>query len=207
MNGGAGSSSADCSSLKLCEGFEGGSLDTATWKLMKSGQFAATVETGQAHSGTHALHVVAPNTANSAFISETKTFPANDFWGRAWLRFNGPEGGHQVFIIVAAGGDQLRVLNRRDGSEAFAVNVQKTDKWYSSKTLIPQNTWFCYEWHVTADATTVYVDGTQLADVKAPGITGASSLSIGFQRWQTGNAAGDIWVDDIAVNASQIGCK
>jgi hypothetical protein len=206
--GGAGSG-ADCSSLKLCETFESGSLDAAVWKSMKGGQFTIAVETGQAHSGTHALHVVAPDAANSAFITETKTFPASDFWGRAWFRFTGPQGGHQVFIIVApsTANQQLRVLNRRDGSEAFAVNDQVTDKWYSSSTMIPQNTWFCYEWHVTATGTSIYKDGTELKlDKPAPGSKSPVSLSIGFQRWQPG-AKGEIWVDDIAISDTQIGCK
>src|SRR6185503_3700070 len=112
-----------------------------------------------------------------------------ELWGRAWLRFHGPEGGHQVYIIANSPGDQLRLLNRRNGSEAIAINVQKTDRWYSSKTAIPQDTWFCYEWHVTASATTVYKDGTELTDLKAPGATGVTSLSFGYQRWQTGKAA------------------
>jgi hypothetical protein len=193
--------------LQLCEDFESGSLDTATWELMKTGDFDATVDTDQAHSGMHSLHVVAPNTPNRAFIKETKTFPASDFWGRAWLRFNGPQGGHQVFIIVERPGDQLRVLNRRDGSEGFAVNVQSTDRWYSSQTTIPQTTWFCFEWHVTADATTIYEDGTELTDVQAPGIAGGTALSLGYQRWQTGSAGGDLWIDDVAVSDTQVGCE
>lgn len=213
VDGGSGSgsggaaSTADCSALELCEDFEHDALDTGTWTLPKGGAFTATVENSQAHSGTRALHVVAPNTVGSAFITETKGLPAAELWGRAWLRFHGPEGGHQVYIIANSPGDQLRLLNRRNGSEAIAINVQKTDRWYSSKTAIPQDTWFCYEWHVTASATTVYKDGTELTDLKAPGATGVTSLSFGYQRWQTGKAAGDLWIDDIAVNDKQIGCK
>lgn len=205
MGMGGGASGTDCSAFQLCEDFESGSLDETIWESMASGAFELTVDTDQAHSGMYALHVVAPNSSARAFITETETFPASDFWGRAWLRFSGPEGGHQVFIIVEAPGDQLRVLNRRDGSESFAVNVESTDKWYQSDTNIPQTTWFCYEWHVTADAATIYYDGTELSDIGAPGISGATGLSLGFQRWQPG-AEGELWVDDIAVSDTQIGC-
>jgi hypothetical protein len=198
--------------MKLCETFESGSIDAATWNTTKSGGFTIAVETAQAHNGTHALHVVAPNTANSAFIKlkSGSAVLAADFWGRAWLRFTGPQGGHQVYIIVSpdGGNKELRALNRKNGSENFGVNDQVSDKWFMSSTMIPQNTWFCYEWHVTATATTIYKDGTELKlDKAAPGVSNPTQLSIGYQRWQTGSAAGELWVDDIAINPTQVGCK
>ena len=205
-SGAGGAASAGCASLQLCDDFESGSVSSSTWKVSMSGGFTATVGTDQAHSGTHSLHIVAPNTSNSAFITESKTFPATDFWGRAWLRFNGPNGGHQMYIYVALPGDQLRLLNRL-GSDAIQVNFQKSDQLYASKTTVPQTTWFCFEWHVTASATTIYKDGTQLTDIKAPGITGGTSLSLGFQRFATASAAADLWIDDVAVNPTQIGCN
>lgn len=205
-SGAGGAASAGCASLQLCDDFESGSVSSGTWKVSMSGGFTATVGTDQAHSGTHSLHIVAPNTSNSAFITETKTFPASDFWGRAWLRFNGPNGGHQMYIYVTLPGDQLRLLNRL-GSDAIQVNFQKSDQFYASKTTVPQTTWFCYEWHVTASATTIYKDGTQLTDIKAPGITGGTALSLGFQRFATASGAADLWIDDVAVNPTQIGCN
>ena len=203
--GGAGTTGGGCAAAQICDDFETGSL-SSTWKLSMSGGFTASIGTDQAHSGTHSLHVVAPNTGNSAFITETKTFPASDFWGRAWLRLDGPNGGHQMYIYVALPGDQLRLLNRL-GSEQIKANFQKTDNIYTSPTTIPQ-TWFCYEWHVTTSATTLYKDGTLLTtDKTIPGITGGTSLSLGFERFATATAAGDIWIDDVAVGTSQIGCN
>jgi len=202
---GGASGSVDCASVQLCEDFESGSLGSA-WKLSKSGQFTAAVSTDQAHSGTHSLHVGAPNSGDSAFMSESKTFPATDFWGRAWLRFKTPTlAGHQMNIYMALPGDQLRVLNRQ-GSEAIKVNVQSTDVFYASKTTITEETWFCYEWHVTASATQIFKDGVELTDIKAPGGKGFTALYLGYQRFQTGGA-GDLWIDDVAVNPTQIGCK
>ena len=203
---GGGSSGSGCGSAQICDDFETGSINTSTWKVQQGNGFTATVGTDQAHSGTHSLHIVAPNTSNSAFITETKTFPAADFWGRAWMRFSGPNGGHQMYIYVNFPGDQLRLLNRL-GSDSIQVNFQKSDQFYSSKTTVPQTTWFCYEWHVTTSATTIYKDGTQLTDIKAPGITGGTSLSLGFQRFATATAAADLWIDDVAVGPSQIGCN
>jgi hypothetical protein len=183
-------------------------LASGTWKVMMGNGFTATVGTDQAHSGTHSVHIVAPNTSASAFITETKTFPAADFWGRAWLRFKGPAGGHQMNIYVAVPGDQLRLFNRLGTSEAIQVNFQKTDKFYASKTTVPQEKWFCYEWHVSTSATHIYKDGMELTDVGAvPGVTGATGLSLGYQRFATGTAAADLWIDDVAVDTAQIGCN
>jgi hypothetical protein len=213
---GGSTGSVDCSTLKLCDDFESGMLATSTWRVSQGGGYTATVGTDQAHSGTHSVHVVAPVAAGSAFITETKTFPAADFWGRAWLRFKGVAGsGHQMNIYVAAPGDQLRLLNR-NGGEAIRINFQKTDTFYNSKTTVPQEMWFCYEWHVSATATHVYFalegkDSVELTDVgTVPGVTGGTSLSLGYQRFQPGTAgaaATDLWIDDVAVDAARIGCN
>ena len=73
------------------------------------------------------------------------------------------------------------------------MNLQKRDMFYTSKTTVPQATWFCYEWHVTTSATTVYKDGTLLTlDKAAPGVTGATALYLGFQRFATATAAADL---------------
>jgi hypothetical protein len=194
--------------LKLCEDFEKDALDTATWSTKVSGAFTAKIATDQAHSGTRSLHIVAPNAANSAFITETKTFPAADFWGRAWFRITGPKGGHQVYIIAkpSAANSELRLFNRKTDKEEMAVNTQNGDDWFVTKTPVPQATWFCYEWHVTETATTIYHDGIEFTEIKPPGIKGVTSLSLGWQRWQAG-AAGEMWIDDVAVSDKQIGCK
>ena len=48
-------------------------------------------------------------------------------------------------------------------------------------------------------------DGVQLTDIMAPGITGGTALSLGFQRFATATAAADLWIDDVAVNSTPNG--
>jgi hypothetical protein len=136
-----------------------------------------------------------------------------DFWGRAWLRLKGPAGGHQMFIAHALpGGNQLRVLNSI-GSLTVTGNVATGDPIFNSTVAIPQETWFCFEWHVNATATHLYKDGTEVMTTMGgkattmPGETGITSLILGFQRFQTGSAASDLWIDDVAVDTNQIGCN
>lgn len=173
-----------------------------------SGGYTLALATDQAHSGTHSVHVMAPAATGAAQITETRTFPATDFWGRAWLRFSAAAGGHQMYIAVNGGGDQLRLLNRLGNSSAAQVNFQRTDMFYASRTMIPMDTWFCYEWHVSAADVHVYMNGQALTDVVVPvSIANPTALLLGFQRFQAGPSAGEIWIDDVAVNASQIGCN
>jgi hypothetical protein len=208
--GSGGGGSTDCSAIKLCDDFEGGPLGmgTSPWKTQSGGGYTLELVTDQAHSGTHSVHISAPTTTGSAHIQETKTFPATDFWGRSFLRFKAPSGGHQMFIAMAVPGDQVRILNMLGNSAQVRQNLQSSDVFKASTTTIPMEKWFCYEWHANASGVHVYLDGTELTDAAATwsGATG-TSLLIGYQRFQAGTAAGEIWIDDVAINTAQIGCK
>lgn len=205
---GAAGGSASCSTFQLCDGFEGDAPGKGTSPWTVTGGTNITVVTDQKHGGAQSLHIAAPNTSNfAATIQEKKTFPAADFWGRAFLRFKGDGGGHQMYIAVNLSGDQLRLLNRL-GSDNAQVNFQKSDKFYNTNFKIPMETWFCYEWHVTTSAVNIYIDGkAQTTNPAIPGITGGTSLSLGYNRFATGTAAGELWIDDVAVNDKQIGCQ
>lgn len=204
--GSGGTGTAVGCSAKVCQDFEK-DLD-ATWALKPSGAFTAKIDTDQFHSGSRSLHIVAPNKTNSAWLTiQADKFPAADFWGRAWYRITGPKGGHQEYIIAPANGNELRILNRKTDSENMGVNTATPDKWYMTNTPVPQATWFCYEFHVTATATTVYPNGKEATEAKPPGVTGVKSLSFGWQRWQTGSGDGEMWIDDIAIDDKQIGCE
>lgn len=75
---------------------------------------------------------------------------------------------------------------------------------------MPLEKWFCYEWHVTPTSASVFVDGKELTDAKATGwtIANATSLQIGYERFQPGmGTGGELWLDDIAINTAQIGCQ
>lgn len=206
--GAAGGGSADCSAFKLCDGFEGDAPGKGMSPWTAMGGTAIEVTKDQHHGGTQSVHITAPNTSGfSALIQEKKTFPATEFWGRAFLRFKGDGGGHQMYIAVNLPGDQLRLLNRL-GSDNAQVNFQKSDKFYNTNHKIVQETWFCYEWHVTASAVNIFIDGqAQTTSPAIPGITGGTTLSLGYTRYATGSAAGEMWIDDVAVNDTQIGCQ
>jgi hypothetical protein len=211
--GSGGGGSTDCSGFALCDDFEGDApgAGMSPFKQMMQGQYMLEVvdDMTQAHSGTHAVHITAPTGTGVAALTENTTFngdTASDWWGRVFLRFKAASGGHQMFIAVNASGNQFRLFNTL-GSDTIQLNDQKGDKFTALASQVPMDTWFCYEWHMTPTETTVYVDGVQ--DPAAPGwmVSGATSLQIGYQRFQSGPSTGEIWIDDVAINTSQIGCN
>ena len=172
------------------------------------GGYTLALATDQFHSGKQSIHIMAPTATGQAQITATKGFPVAEVWGRAWLRFMATTGGHQMYIAHNVSGDQVRVLNRL-GGESIQVNFQKSDKFYASKMNIPNGTWFCYEWHVTASTVEIYLNGTKLSEI-APtmGATGNMTNAIlGYQRFQAGNSAGEMWIDDVGFDSKQIGCN
>lgn len=210
--GAGGAASCATAGYTLCDDFEGAPPDDAAsaWKIIKNGYTVETVTT-QAHSGTHSVHVMATANGGYGYISETKTFPATDFWGRAYLRLVAPSSGHEVFVgadtsMMEPQGDQIRYLNNTGGG-GIITNARGNDKSYGGGTKIPMSTWFCYEWHQTPTEVHVYLDNKEVTDAKRtePELT-LVAMVLGFERFG-GGTAGDIWIDDVAVNSAQVGCN
>ena len=211
-SGGSSGGSASCASYTLCDDFEGAAPGDAAsaWTIIKNGYTVETVTT-QAHSGTHSVHVMATANNGYGYISETKTFPATDFWGRAYMRIVAPSSGHEVFAgldtnAMEPQGEQVRLLNNTGGGN-IVTNRRSDDMSKGSATKIPMSTWFCYEWHETPSKLSIYLDGKELTDVDESWVEPTFvAFVLGFERF-SGGTAGDIWIDDVAVNSAQIGCN
>jgi hypothetical protein len=213
---GTGGGVLGCAAARLCDSFEGAAPGAAgsDWKTEIQG---ATVEVvaDKAHTGTHSVHVKVPATTTIwGYIAETKTFPAmnNDFWGRVFIWSEvGTQTAHVVNVaadgakVGGGGNDEVRVSGTQGNK--LVTNLQSTDKSYGSSVMLPQGKWSCYEWHLQPNDLKLYLDG---AEVKGTEATWASptvnKLRIGFQRWEAG-PVGDMWIDDVAVNDTQIGCQ
>ncbi|MEO7035351.1 MAG: hypothetical protein ABI548_15610 [Polyangiaceae bacterium] len=208
--GSGGGAAADCSKFKLCDGFEGDAPGKGASPWTTSG--TVEVVTDVFHSGTHSVHMMAAaGNAININISEKKTFPSTDSWGRAWVQIKATSTEHQMYIGINLSGNQARLLNRL-GSDIPQVNFQSPDSFYAAGVKFTQGMWFCYEWHVTDTAISIYIDGTKQSLKNgtagdAPGAKGGTALLLGFQRFGTGSASADVWYDDVAVNDTQIGCQ
>jgi len=212
-----GGDSTDCAtaSYLLCDDFEKAAPGATGSKFTmdtKGGYVVETVTT-QSHSGTHSIHVNSPGGSGLGYIVETATFtPAiTDFWGRAYLRFMANGSGHEVFVAMDnttsdSSGEQVRMFNDM-GDGKIATNLRSTDQEKESSQAIPMGQWFCFEWHETPTELRIYFNGQDLTIADEtwtePNLV---DLRLGFERFDTGTG-GDVWIDDVAVNSTQIGCN
>lgn len=205
-----GGATADCSSFLLCDDFEGAApgATASPWKVTMGSGYTVEVVSTPVHGGTHAAHMSAPTATGSGYLTATKGFPGTDFWGRAWVRVKSAAGGHQCLMALNAANDQVRILNEM-GSGEVATNLRSNDKLNdASATKVPQDTWFCYEWHQSPTALHVYIDSTEVTAAAATwSVASVNSLQVGIQRFQAGSAKADFYYDDVAVNTTRVGCK
>ena len=198
---------------QICDDFEGVAPGAAgsAWTVIKKGTYTIEIDSTQAHSGTHSVHATATAPAGYAFIQETKTFPATDFWVRAYLRLEAPAGKHEVYVGVDTNidegmGDQVRFLNKF-GTDNIATNRRAGDRTVRSAMLIPTGSWDCYEWHETPDGVHVYFKGQALPDADWIGAQPVLvALVLGIERFDPGTP-GEIWIDDVVVSSTQVGCN
>jgi hypothetical protein len=184
-----GDSRCAAAGVQLCEDFESGMLNAATWMPLISGNGTMPfVDTLQAARGKHALHIVA-NGAGQASIAETKTFPeANDtYFGRAFYYFSSlptsPPQAFAHFDVVAAIGTGVKgetkvfgMTNRMTNNLVFGVgtdamgdlggthevSILDNDPPGAAKP-IPIKQWVCLEWMHKGDTkeTRLWVDATE----------------------------------------------
>jgi hypothetical protein len=152
--------------VKLCEDFESGTLDTATWSV----NGAAPVIDGVQHArGAKALHITV-NGNGPSYIKETKSFPAtNDtYWGRIFVWFDSLPVVNGAFTyahwtFAAATGTnvpgEIRLSGQlQNGKNLFGVGTDNrttngTGDWTLSDkdpmnmpVAVPTKQWLCIEW-------------------------------------------------------------
>jgi hypothetical protein len=164
-----GQSRCAAAHVQLCEDFESGALDPATWQV--SGD-APVVDTLQAARGTHALHITKAGNGLS-YITETKTFPEpNDtYFGRAFVYFaslpapaTGFSYAHWTFVATWGTGvtGEIRLSGQmQNGANLFGVGTDSltdpagTGDWTNpdqdpgpngTPTPVPLGQWLCIEW-------------------------------------------------------------
>jgi hypothetical protein len=212
---GGGSTNCATAGYLLCDDFEGAAPGAAGSKFTmdtKGGYVVETVTT-QSHSGTHSIHVNSPGGSGLGYIVETATFtPAiTDFWGRAYLRFMANGSGHEVFVAMDdstsdSNGEQVRMFNDM-GDGKIATNRRSDDQEKESSQAIPMGQWFCFEWHETPTELRIYFNGQDLTVADETWTEPKlADLRLGFERFDSGTG-GDVWIDDVAVNSTQIGCN
>jgi hypothetical protein len=163
-----GTSRCAQANVQLCEDFESGTLDTATWTTI--GGTKPVIDGLQKARGGKALHFTFAGNGQGA-IRESKTFPApnNTYYGRAFVYFASlptPITGftYSHWTMIAATGAQvageIRVgAQLQNGANLWGVGTDNrtdangTGDWTNSDkdpngkpVTIPTGQWMCIEW-------------------------------------------------------------
>ncbi len=150
--------------VALCEDFESGTLDTATWTVTGT---APLIDGVQKMRGTKALHVTRAGNGVS-YIKEKKTFPApaNTYYGRAFVYFDKLPAApltyaHWTFIAASGTGvsGEIRLSGQlQNGANHFGVGTDNrvddagTGDWTTTDgdpkppNAVPTQKWLCIEW-------------------------------------------------------------
>jgi polysaccharide lyase-like protein len=216
--------SGDCNGAFFCDGFEsvaaGASPDAALWSIMvQYGETSASpnvqVSAANARSGNQALRVEPAGRAG-IFTS----VPQNSYFIRAFMQIDevaiGP-------VFIGAGTDGNREIRFRIQGQSFAtinsVGSPSDDAVRPAEanggncpdclTLTP-NEWLCVEMAVDSNSSTatLWIDGAEAAvagpDAFSPQPANPT-LFFGSMDVQGGSTG--VWIDDIAVGATRIGCN
>ncbi|MGE5185283.1 MAG: hypothetical protein ACM31C_24610 [Acidobacteriota bacterium] len=208
-------------SYELCDGFEAGAFDTATWTVDPG----VTIDTTFAHRGGASAHfqstVLAKNQGGYFTLGETRTLALGDprFYVRAWIRLGAlPAGTNHMELVTAAQtggtvyGDSLFVE-----PTGLSIYTQFSNTSYVESTAPPIGSWFCALW--TLQRATTATGSITLAGDPAPiaiasVITDGSpplsllTFGIGFSGTNVATAQPviDVWLDDVIVDGSPLTC-
>lgn len=233
---GGGNPGTDCGSLPVCDDFESGRLDPATWSIVTpncSGTSTIAVDSSQAHSGSHSVKVTgAGGFCNHVFLANTSAFSSLDgpVFGRFFVRFADALGdGHTTFAAfhdsaqdkdLRMGGQSRILMWNRESDDATLPELSPTG---TSMSLQPiPAAWLCVEFEVdgaTGTLTTwvdgaqipgLVVDGTPTPDVDAQWLRNPNwrpTLVDAKFGWESyAGQSMDLWFDDIALGPQRIGC-
>lgn len=155
-------------------------------------------------------------------------------WGRIHYRVQTPTPGvfvHSTFVAGAAKSpvDNIDIevrtvdtVQNADRTHQFLYNVQPNGRGEFGKGS-PYNwrfddAWHCAEWHVdyATQSYAYYFDGSEITQVRITNGAGNftnseipqqfSSLSFGLYNYQAAAPGFVVWIDEIAVGATRIGC-
>jgi hypothetical protein len=212
-----GDPGCEAANVMLCEDFETGTIDTATWVLSEA-LGAVTIDNQHVHRGGLAMHAhldaITFTTNASAELVEDATFPGGARYIRAfayvatptstniplYIQVRGPDSGVQLIVDSAA---QVRL---------YEWGATPADQSATSSTVTPTDRWFCLEWMLddTSRESRTWLDGAELTDLHFVGIqtTPLQTVSIGAFHFQaTDEPATDVWLDDIMIDALPIRCS
>jgi hypothetical protein len=179
------------------------------------------VDSTRAARGKRSLHITRAS-AGASLMRETRTLPATNgaYYGRVFLWIDQwPTSNfvHYSLAIGYSGGTAVRMGGQfQTGRLKYLFNIQPPAQGPPETGLVdyvdpvPVKTWQCIEWSMdsTKGEMRMWVDGKELTRLHwLTQFPVLSSLAIGWEQYQSGTPAYDVWIDEIAIADSRIGCQ
>jgi hypothetical protein len=217
----------------MTDGFEGPSVWHPVYPDCQ-GTGTATVDTSQAHSGTHALKVTgAAGYCNHVFMAPNAELSGVGpvWYGRFYVRHSTAlPAQHVTFLALrdaADGNHDLRMGGQNGAlqwnrSSDDATLPEQSPAGVALSVPLPVNAWTCVEFLVDGSQGHVqtWVDGAAVAGLQADGtpthdVDGQWSaranwrprltdLRLGWEAY--GEGADTLWFDDVALGTARVGC-
>jgi hypothetical protein len=204
----------------FCDGFEG---TLSAWVADTSGGEVA-IDTTRAFHGTHSLHahtdVVATGLLpfQKAYVDHVQTWPLTMF-ARAFLYIPSPYAGQSAAGVLNAfqsglpyAGAEIDLLPSTERLAFNGFNDPSLSGNIASSTALTLDAWHCLEMAIDGEnqAFHAYLDDVELHDLShdlagMPPTLSVLQVGLGFSQALPQPAA-DLWVDEVAVNGSRIGC-
>jgi hypothetical protein len=217
-------------SYALCEDFESGTVGQlpAGWtQLAGWGQGTVAVATDSAHSGTHALKSTTMNPGQPRAETSLSSLGAlkGTHWGRVFYKVGTPAPNamssgayyHVTFVGLRASNESRVVdtVESPQGTVQYLYNLPDDSCCNGSGyNYTYDGNWHCAEWWVdhSTNAYRFFVDSTEVTSIGFTGNTNAqladfSSLALGSIYYVNATGELDVWLDDLALNDTQIGCN
>jgi hypothetical protein len=193
-----------------------------------SGDTLALVDSTRAHTGTKSVHFHAGS--NQAFLMKALPTGTNKLYVRAWFYMTrqlgqNPGANHETLIGINKDKDNEIRFGEIKGAigtnEVPTDNISpKMDLW-GKGPVIAANKWACievafigdqaqHELHAWADATEVHSitmgDQWQNGTMPATWLNGKFvNVILGWQSFSS--ATNDVWMDDLVLSTSRVGCN
>jgi hypothetical protein len=230
--GGTGGGTTSPCAYKLCESFESGSVGALPTGWTAYNGYGADAMKGvalasdQAHSGTMSLKSssVTPGEQRIQKSLAALGATATKHWGRIFYKVQSPapktSGGvyFHTTMVALEGTIENRIVDsvqNPDGAHQWIYNVPDDSCCTGSAySWTFDASWHCAEWYVDVSTNSYrfFTDSTEVTALAFTNNANAkmssyTAIVVGSIFYQTPPSPFVLWLDDLAINDAQIGCK
>jgi hypothetical protein len=209
-----------CGTALFCDDFENG-LEAGLWQAENVTAGSVGIDTGQAHSGTHALHAhtnQGDGSATPGALAEHQSLLPAHYFIRVFVYSASPVPPLSRNLVVTL---QLQAPfwgmslgTNYNGVLAITSWTDTGSSYQPSSMSPPVDQWVCLEWETSTTgnvgSTHVWMQGISVGDLTLSNLAASAytSTDFGVSFYQQPAAPpSDTWFDDVVIATSYIPCS